>query len=61
MKKPLVVANWKMNTDLGDAIVLATSVKNTVVDLGVEVVVCPPSIWLYPIHEIFEKAPKNYI
>jgi len=59
MRKPLIIANWKMNTTLADAIVLATSVRNNVGDLDIDVVLCPPFVWLYPVAEILEKAPKN--
>jgi triosephosphate isomerase len=59
MRKPLIIANWKMNTSLADATVLATSVKNMVGSLDIEVVLCPPFVWLYPLSEILEKAPKN--
>lgn len=59
MRKPLIIGNWKMNTNLADATVLATQVKNSVADLGVDVVLCPPFVWLYPLAEILEHAPKN--
>ncbi|AKM81986.1 TPA: triose-phosphate isomerase [Candidatus Berkelbacteria bacterium] len=59
MRRPIIVGNWKMNTNLADAIVLATSVKNAVADLGVEIILCPPFIWLYPLAEILEKSPSN--
>lgn len=59
MRKPLVVANWKMNTSLADATILATSVKNAVEGLDVDIVLCPPFVWLYPVWEILEKSPKN--
>lgn len=59
MRKPLIIANWKMNTSLADAIVLATSVKNNTANLDVEVVLCPPFVWLYPLAEILERSPKN--
>lgn len=48
-----------MNTNLADAAVICTQVKNNVGDFDVDVVLCPPSIWLYPVAEICEKAPKN--
>ena len=38
MRKPLIIGNWKMNTNLADATILATQVKNAVADLGVDVV-----------------------
>ena len=59
MKRPLVVANWKMNTELSDAVILTTAVKNAVADLDVDVVLCPPFVWLYPMAEILEKSSKN--
>ena len=59
MRKPLIIANWKMNTTLADATILATSVKNTVGDLDIDVVLCPPYVWLCPLSELLEKAPKN--
>ena len=59
MRRPLIIGNWKMNTTLADATVLTTSIKNNVGDLDVDVVLCPPFVWLYPTAEILEKSPKN--
>lgn len=59
MRKPLIIGNWKMNTTLADASVLATSIRNAVGGLDVDVVLCPPFTWLYPVAEILEKSPKN--
>src|SRR3972149_2022769 len=60
MRRPLIIANWKMNTDLADATVLAESVKNAASDLDeVQIVLCPPFVWLVTLEEISEKAPKN--
>ena len=59
MHRPLIIANWKMNTSLADAIVLATQVKNGVENLDVDVVLCPPFVWLVPLAEILEHAPAN--
>lgn len=59
MRKPLIIGNWKMNTSLADATILATQIKNNIADLDVDVVICPPFVWLYPVAEILEKAPKN--
>ena len=59
MRRPLIGGNWKMNTTLSDASVLATAVKNGVAELeGVEVVLFPPFVWLYPVFEIIEKGPS---
>ena len=47
MATKLVAANWKMNTSLADAHVLANGVRSGIEHLEqVEVVLCPPSIWL---------------
>lgn len=59
MRRPLVIANWKMNTDLADAMIITNAVKNIIGDLDVEVVLCPPSVWLYPVHEVIPQALKN--
>ena len=60
MRRPLIVANWKMNTNLADATVLTTQIKNAVEDLdSIEVVLCPPFVWLVPMAEILEHAPAN--
>lgn len=59
MRKPLIIANWKMNTTLADATVLTTSIKNAITDLDINVVLCPPFTWLYPMAEILERSPKN--
>ncbi|MFA6081801.1 MAG: triose-phosphate isomerase [Patescibacteria group bacterium] len=58
--KPLVVANWKMNTTLADASVLATLVRNQLHDLsGVDVVLCPPYIWLQEVASILEVSARH--
>lgn len=52
---PLVVANWKMNTGIADASVLATVVRNQLHEFyGVDVVICPPTIWLQEVAAIVE-------
>ena len=58
MRERLVVGNWKMHTNLADAVVLATKIRNGMesVPSEVSVVVCPPTIWLYPIAEILEHS-----
>ena len=57
MKRPLVIANWKMNTDLASASILATAIKNGVHEYDrVEVVLCPPFVWLVPVAEALGKV-----
>ncbi len=47
MRTPLIAGNWKMNTTLADAHVLANGVKTHAEHLEhIEIVLCPPSIWL---------------
>ena len=47
MRIKIVAANWKMNTTLADAHVLADGVRLEVEHLEkIEVVLCPPTIWL---------------
>ncbi len=46
----LIVGNWKMNLNPGEASVLVHRLENKLsVDPGVEVVICPPFIDIYPI------------
>ncbi|MBM2820763.1 MAG: Triosephosphate isomerase [Candidatus Berkelbacteria bacterium] len=59
MRRPLIVGNWKMNTSLADATVLATSIRNAAEDLDVEIVLCPPFVWLIPLAEVLDNAPPN--
>jgi len=57
---PLIVANWKMNTTLADASVLATLVRNQLHDMsGIEVVLCPPYIWLQEVASVLEVSSPH--
>ena len=59
MRRPMVVANWKMYTNAGDAAILATTVRNNVAGVNkTEVVLCPPSIWLTEVSSIIGKGGK---
>jgi triosephosphate isomerase len=52
---PLIIANWKMNTGISDASLLATMIRNQLHEFnGVDVVICPPSIWLQEVASIVE-------
>ena len=60
MRKPLIIGNWKMNTTLADAAVLTTQIKTAAENLdAVEIVICPPFVWLVPLAEILEHKPRN--
>lgn len=52
MSKNLIIANWKMNTSLAEASILASSIKHDLGSVNAEVVICPPSVWLVPVAEI---------
>lgn len=59
MRRPMVVANWKMYTRPSDAYILATSIRNLVAPIeGVEVVICPPLVYLSEISDILKKDGK---
>lgn len=56
MRRPMVVANWKMYTRASDAYILATTVRNMVHNIeGVEIVICPPFLWLSEISEMIKR------
>jgi len=56
MRRPLVIANWKMNTNISDAVILATAVRDGVEKISnIEVVICPPVIWLTEFSQIIHK------
>jgi triosephosphate isomerase len=57
---PLIVANWKMNTSLADAYLLANGVRNALHHLEhTEMVLCPPSVWLGLLAE-HSVPPRQY-
>lgn len=55
-RTPLVVANWKMNTDLETARLLAQAARETLDGnpLDVEIAICPPFPWLVPVAAVLE-------
>lgn len=57
---PIVIANWKMHTGLADADILATMVKNGLEhESGVDVVLCPPFIWLHQVAQVLEYSAAH--
>lgn len=53
-----IVANWKMNTTLADAMILVESTRHVLEKVShVDVILAPPSVWLYPMAEALEKHP----
>ena len=54
-RRPIVAGNWKMNTTVPEATVLAAGVRQAVADVhGVEVIVCPPAVSLVSVHAVLE-------
>lgn len=59
MRRPIVAGNWKMYTRAADAAVLTTVIRNGVSKLpGVEVILCPPAIWLQGARSILGRGGK---
>lgn len=59
---PLVVGNWKMNLDLFEATVLAGRISLSLEKIAhVDVAICPPAVFLYPIFEHLKSKPKTLV
>jgi len=60
MDYPLIVGNWKMNLDLFEASILASRVSSGLEKIEhVEVGLCPPAVYIYPIFEHLKTKSKN--
>lgn len=61
MRRPLIAGNWKMNLDGAQARELVAGVRAGLEAAGsddrVEVAVCPPAIYLFPIAQAIEGSP----
>ncbi|MFH1855015.1 MAG: triose-phosphate isomerase [bacterium] len=61
MIKATIVANWKMNATLSDSLVISGSVyKNTRNYKNIDIVLAPPSIFIYPVLEHLHIKRKNF-
>ena len=59
-RKPIIIGNWKMHTTLADAMVLTELLRHGLEPLeGVDVVICPPFVWLYPVREALSGGPTH--
>lgn len=58
-RTPLAIANWKMNTDLETARVLAQAARDVLAGepLDLEIILCPPYPWIVPVAEASEGTP----
>lgn len=61
MDYPLVVGNWKMNLEFGEAMILGGQVsRNSEFIKHIEIVIAPPSVFIYPIFERLKIKPNNF-
>ncbi len=52
MARLFIVGNWKMNTTIQEAAILASAVSNAIRDVsGVDVVLCPPFVFLVEVEK----------
>ena len=60
MPRPIVVGNWKMNTSVAEAQVLAKEVRAALDPMPpVEVVLCPPFVSLHAVSKVIEGSPVS--
>ena len=61
MRRPLVAGNWKMNLDLARGRELVAGVRSGLEAAGVrdrvEVAICPPAVYLFPLAEALRGSP----
>ncbi|MBN1465447.1 triose-phosphate isomerase [candidate division KSB1 bacterium] len=57
MRKRIVAGNWKMNTNIEQAVRLAQDIKAQYDNLAVDVVLCPPFTNLYAVHRVIQGTP----
>lgn len=61
MEYPLVVGNWKMNLEFGEAMILGGQVsRNAEYIKHIEIVIAPPSIFIYPLFERLKIKTNNF-
>lgn len=57
MRTPLIVGNWKMNTSIDEAMALVRKLATNIADIeGVETVVCPPFLSIYPVYNLLKQT-----
>lgn len=60
MRRPFVAGNWKMNLNRAQATDLVAGIKaglNPEVERSVDIAVCPPAVYLYPVAEAIAQSP----
>ena len=62
MRTPIIIGNWKMHTGLADAMVLTETIQHGLEHIeGLDVVICPPFVWLYPVKEALGSASPTHL
>ena len=57
MRIPLIAANWKMNTDVDEAVSLVQQVREGLNNIaGIDIVLCPPFISLVSVKELIAET-----
>lgn len=56
-RKRIIAGNWKMNTDVSEAVALAEAVKQGYTRYDVDVVLCPPFPNLYAVYGVIKDSP----
>jgi len=60
--QPLIIGNWKMNTTLADALVLANGIRGRLEHIEkTKAVLCPPMIWLTEVAHCIPKKSLPHI
>lgn len=60
MRIPIIAGNWKMNTTVAEAVDLVHQMLERLEGIkGVEIVLCPPAISLYPSYEMLRGGPVH--
>jgi triosephosphate isomerase len=59
---PVIAGNWKMNTTLADAHILAKGVRDGAEHIErIEIVMCPPTVWLSEIADIVKPGAMPHL
>src|SRR5208283_1060939 len=57
MRKPLIAANWKMNTTPAEAVAMVRQLLPELKDVSaVETLLCPPFISIVPVSELLKQS-----
>jgi len=61
MRKPIIVGNWKMFTNLEQATQIISTLKEETKDVtDIEIGVCPPYVYLAPVKDLVKNSHINF-